>query len=342
MRENLEELNTQGLAEIPVLLGGAALTRTYVERDLREVYDGRLFYGKDAFEGLRTMDTLMEGKRSGALDPDFGRALGRPRSCRRRKSEMEAERAVDRRGGALRRRGRRRGLHAAVPRLTRRQGHLARRDRRVHQRDRAVPQPVAVPARQVAGRERRRVQGTHPPDAARAARRGQGRGLARARGGVGLLPGQLRRQRPRRVERRRPPQRAAAVHVPAAAQRPFLCIADFFRPVESGDADYAAFHVVTVGRARHRARARAVRRRPVPGLPAPPRPVGGDDRGARRAVAPAHPRGVGLRRRGRPDARRPVPPAVPRARATRGATPRAPTSTTRRSSTSCSSWTASA
>src|SRR3954471_11703317 len=39
MRENLQELNDQGLAEIPVLLGGAALTRTYVERDLREVYD---------------------------------------------------------------------------------------------------------------------------------------------------------------------------------------------------------------------------------------------------------------------------------------------------------------
>src|SRR4051795_5036717 len=76
MRENLQELNTQGLAEIPVLLGGAALTRSYVERDLREVYEGRLFYGKDAFEGLHTMDALMEGKRTGVLDPDFGRAPG--------------------------------------------------------------------------------------------------------------------------------------------------------------------------------------------------------------------------------------------------------------------------
>src|SRR6202012_5929564 len=56
MRDNLEELNRRGLSHIPVILGGAALTRTYVERDLRKVYDGRLFYGKDAFEGLRTMD----------------------------------------------------------------------------------------------------------------------------------------------------------------------------------------------------------------------------------------------------------------------------------------------
>ena len=74
MRENLLELNERGLADIPVVLGGAALTRRYVERDLREVYDGRLFYGKDAFEGLRTMDRLMDLKRTGADDPDFGRA----------------------------------------------------------------------------------------------------------------------------------------------------------------------------------------------------------------------------------------------------------------------------
>jgi 5-methyltetrahydrofolate--homocysteine methyltransferase len=76
MRENLQEMNTLGLADIPVLLGGAALTRTYVERDLREVYEGRVFYGKDAFEGLRVMDELMEGKRTETLDPDFGRAPG--------------------------------------------------------------------------------------------------------------------------------------------------------------------------------------------------------------------------------------------------------------------------
>ena len=73
MKENLQELNGRGLAEIPVMLGGAALTRSYVERDLREVYDGRVFYGKDAFEGLRVMDRLGELRRSGEDDPDFGR-----------------------------------------------------------------------------------------------------------------------------------------------------------------------------------------------------------------------------------------------------------------------------
>ncbi len=79
MRDNLQDMNDRGAATVPVLLGGAALTRTYVERDLRSVYEGRLFYGKDAFEGLHTMDRLMDLKRGpGGLesDPDFGRALG--------------------------------------------------------------------------------------------------------------------------------------------------------------------------------------------------------------------------------------------------------------------------
>ena len=83
MRENLVELNDRSLAEIPVLLGGAALTRTYVERDLREVYDGRLFYGRDAFEGLRTMDRLVELKRTGEDDPDFGRVISEKNVPRR-------------------------------------------------------------------------------------------------------------------------------------------------------------------------------------------------------------------------------------------------------------------
>src|SRR5262249_45424076 len=88
MRENLEELNNRGLDRIPVMLGGAALTRNYVERDLREVDKGRVFYGKDAFEGLRTMDTLVQGMRTGQLDPDFGRAL-EGRVLPPRKSERE-------------------------------------------------------------------------------------------------------------------------------------------------------------------------------------------------------------------------------------------------------------
>ncbi|CAM5435346.1 methionine synthase [Streptomyces tanashiensis] len=64
MKENLEELNGRGLAaKYPVILGGAALTRAYVEQDLHELYQGEVRYARDAFEGLRLMDALMGVKR---------------------------------------------------------------------------------------------------------------------------------------------------------------------------------------------------------------------------------------------------------------------------------------
>jgi len=83
MRENLQTMNEQGLSHIPVLLGGAALTRTYVERDMRETYEGRVFYGKDAFEGLRVLDRLGELRRSGEVDHAFGRELSQRRLPKR-------------------------------------------------------------------------------------------------------------------------------------------------------------------------------------------------------------------------------------------------------------------
>jgi 5-methyltetrahydrofolate--homocysteine methyltransferase len=83
MRENLEIMNERALSSVPVLLGGAALTRTYVERDLREIYEGRLFYGKDAFEGLRVLDQLGELRKNGIDDPLFGRELSKSKVQRR-------------------------------------------------------------------------------------------------------------------------------------------------------------------------------------------------------------------------------------------------------------------
>src|SRR5271169_152129 len=64
MRDNLAELNSRGLAaKWPVLLGGAALTRSYVEQDLAELFDGEVRYARDAFEGLRLMDACMAIRR---------------------------------------------------------------------------------------------------------------------------------------------------------------------------------------------------------------------------------------------------------------------------------------
>jgi len=57
MKENLELMNELSVS-VPVVLGGAALTRRYVEEDLRSIYNGKLFYANDAFSGLYTMDAL--------------------------------------------------------------------------------------------------------------------------------------------------------------------------------------------------------------------------------------------------------------------------------------------
>ncbi|MER7534344.1 methionine synthase [Streptomyces sp. NPDC097704] len=74
MKENLEELNQRELAaKYPVILGGAALTRAYVEQDLHEIYQGEVRYARDAFEGLRLMDALIGVKRGvpGAVLPEL-------------------------------------------------------------------------------------------------------------------------------------------------------------------------------------------------------------------------------------------------------------------------------
>lgn len=64
MRENLEEMNQRGVGQRwPVILGGAALTRSFVEQDLAEIYKGEVRYARDAFEGLKLMDTLVKIKR---------------------------------------------------------------------------------------------------------------------------------------------------------------------------------------------------------------------------------------------------------------------------------------
>ncbi|MCG6492851.1 methionine synthase [Kitasatospora sp. A2-31] len=89
MKENLEELNQRKLAaDYPVILGGAALTRAYVEQDLHEIYEGEVRYARDAFEGLRLMDALIAVKRGVP-----GAAL--PELKQRRHARVEVEQAEE-------------------------------------------------------------------------------------------------------------------------------------------------------------------------------------------------------------------------------------------------------
>ncbi|RZV46989.1 MAG: methionine synthase, partial [Acidimicrobiia bacterium] len=75
MKDNLDELTRRGLADIPVLLGGAALTRSYVEGQLQERYAGRVYYGKDAFAGLDAMQYIVAGESGPEPDRLKGRSL---------------------------------------------------------------------------------------------------------------------------------------------------------------------------------------------------------------------------------------------------------------------------
>ncbi len=62
MKENLEELNRRGRPEIPVIVGGAALTRSFVTETLARTYEGTVRYARDIFDGLRFMDEVAAGK----------------------------------------------------------------------------------------------------------------------------------------------------------------------------------------------------------------------------------------------------------------------------------------
>ncbi len=61
MRDNLELMNERGI-NVPVILGGAALNRRYVDADLIPLYNGQLFYARDAFDGLHAMDELTQSE----------------------------------------------------------------------------------------------------------------------------------------------------------------------------------------------------------------------------------------------------------------------------------------
>ncbi|MBA2497797.1 MAG: methionine synthase, partial [Acidimicrobiia bacterium] len=253
MRDNLQELNTRGLAGIPVILGGAALTRSYVERDLRGVYGGRLFYGKDAFEGLHVMDRIGAVKRGTEPDdPDWGRVASSSRVPSR------SSLGLDEKGAAK---------PGAEP--------APARSPEVQFLD-PVPSPPFLGSRVVKGIaldeltgylnetalfrnqwQFRPVDG-EDDDAFKARMRPTLRAeLAKAQAAGVLNPQVVYGYFPANAEgddlviwsdEARTTERARFSY-PRQSSAPWLCIADFFRPADSGEVDYAAFHIVTMGEA---------------------------------------------------------------------------------------------
>jgi 5-methyltetrahydrofolate--homocysteine methyltransferase len=247
MRENLEELNSLGLADIPVLLGGAALTRRYVERDLREIFEGRLFYGRDAFEGLSTLDALMAMKRTGEWDPDFGRVpTGRVLPEKSGTDEPAVELP-------------RRAPSVAADNEVFRPPFLGSRIVKGLSLDDIAEyvNETALYRNQWQFRPEKGPDGRPESDdefkaRIRAVFREQ---LAAAKASGVLVPQVVYGYFPANgdgddlvvwTDESRTSE-AARFHYPRQQAAPFLCIADFFRPLESGETDYAAFHIVTMG-----------------------------------------------------------------------------------------------
>jgi 5-methyltetrahydrofolate--homocysteine methyltransferase len=90
MRENLEEMSRQGL-EIPVLLGGAALTRNYVEDACVQAYaSGRVAYARDAFDGLHLMDKVTGNGFDDYLSAVQSKRAGKARNTSRTLGQADA------------------------------------------------------------------------------------------------------------------------------------------------------------------------------------------------------------------------------------------------------------
>ena len=242
MRENLQELNSLGLSHVPVLLGGAALTRTYVERDLREIYEGRLFYGKDAFEGLSTLDRLMDIKKSGDDSADDGR-VPTVRMIPKREKVEDSEL----------------NLPARSPEA---------------ETDNTVFVPPFLGSKVVKGialddiaayinetalfrnqwqfRPEKNETDEQFKERLRPMLREQ---LAAAKASGVLIPQLVYGYFPVNgdgnelvvwTDETRTTERTRFAY-PRQKVEPYLCIADFFRPISSGEIDYAAFHIVTMG-----------------------------------------------------------------------------------------------
>lgn len=94
MKENLQEMNASGDSHYPVVLGGAALTRAYVEDDLTEVYDGDVRYAKDAFETLRLMGEFMAIKNGDGVDTSSPEAIAEAEKKAERKARRERSKKI--------------------------------------------------------------------------------------------------------------------------------------------------------------------------------------------------------------------------------------------------------
>ena len=230
MKEDLEELNRRELASRwPVLLGGAALTRKYVEWDLRNTFQGDVFYGQDAFEGLRIMNAL-------ANDSPLDRTPVEPKSAPARRPAPAAPQST------------RATTVAPAERIPEAPFLGARIVRGLPLTDLF---PYVNPTALLRGQwgfkggadaqaDAQRALSTIQQDALRL-------GILEPALIYGFFPAQSHGDDVIVYEPNGSGQEAIRFTFPRQDGKRNLCLADYFRTVESGQMDVIGFHVVTMG-----------------------------------------------------------------------------------------------
>ena len=232
MKDNLEELERRGLGEVPVLFGGAALTRSYVEADLRTRYRGPLYYGKNAFAGLDAMGRIVAGE-----------AAPGPAQPRERHVLEEAAEYVPDRSPSV-----------SIDNQVFTPPFLGSRVVKGINLDEIVPY-LNLTALFRNQWQYRPELGERDPDFKERIKPILREQLAKARAEELLLPQTVYGYFPANGDRddlviwedESRSTELTRFSFPRQREEPFYCIADFFRPIDSGEVDYAAFHIVTMG-----------------------------------------------------------------------------------------------
>ena len=266
MKDDLIVLNERGL-KIPVILGGAALTRSYVENDLRRQYQGLVAYAKDAFEGLALMNRLADGHplvdpaaaaappRTRVKTDDDADAVAMPIPARSavattnpiptppfwgsrviQKIDLQTilpyinEKMLFGVQWEYKPAGRKRDEYEAfIKNEVRPILHdLARQCAKEN-----ILVPQAVYGYWPCNSDGNDLVIYAPPEGAG----GNGSPAGGPRGGAPIDPATFSRNE------------IARFHFPRQDKPPFWCLSDFYRPIDSGEIDVVAFHLVTVGRA---------------------------------------------------------------------------------------------
>jgi len=277
MRENLAELNARGI-EAPVILGGAALTRKFVEQDLKPQYRGPLYYAKDAFAGLRIMEELMAGRGRQSetevgVGSGVGVAAGRGDAARNTEDTLAAGRSAQddsifSPGGGE--------LDADFHEASVRHGYVPPKSD--ISRDEPVPQPPFWGSRVVEQIDPRAAlaylnenmlfqvqwqyrKNQRSPEQFKRYINDEVRPILRdlldecerdcilkPQAVYGFWPAQADGDTLIIYDPKSRTREVASFQFPRMGKPPYWCISDFLRPVSSGAYDVAAFSLVTVGR----------------------------------------------------------------------------------------------